>query len=311
MYIPNIVTRISVIKLTLVLALFCMLFSLVIYLVASFIIVGSIRGFEIFMSLLIPAIVSPPVCIVLLNVARSLCRAQEEILKAQMELENKVADRTQELRIANKKLEEEIQEKRRAEQNLIEITAMQRTLLANLSVGVIIVDPVTSKIELVNDYAAAMFGVEKEHILGQRCHTFICPAAEGACPVRDLGQEVDNSEREMVCADGSRKPILKSVNRIQIQNQEKLLECFVDITNRKRGEEEREKLILELQEALKKVKQLSGLLPVCASCKNIRNDKGYWEQIEAYIQDHSEADFSHTICPDCAKRLYPQLYKKE
>jgi DNA-binding NtrC family response regulator len=74
--------------------------------------------------------------------------------------------------------------------------------------------------------------------------------------------------------------------------------------NLKRAEEEREKLIHELQEALAKVKTLSGMLPICASCKNIRDDKGYWNQIESYIRDHSEAEFSHSICPDCKKKLY-------
>jgi AmiR/NasT family two-component response regulator len=61
----------------------------------------------------------------------------------------------------------------------------------------------------------------------------------------------------------------------------------------------------ELQEALAKVKTLSGLLPICASCKKIRDDQGYWHQVEVYIRDHSEADFSHGICPDCKKKLYP------
>jgi PAS domain-containing protein len=78
-----------------------------------------------------------------------------------------------------------------------------------------------------------------------------------------------------------------------------------DITDRKRAEEEREKLILQLQKALAEVKQLSGLLPICASCKKIRDDKGYWNQIESYIRDHSEAEFSHGICPECMKKLYP------
>jgi PAS domain S-box-containing protein len=78
-----------------------------------------------------------------------------------------------------------------------------------------------------------------------------------------------------------------------------------DITDRKRTEEEREKLILQLQKALAEVKQLSGLLPICASCKKIRDDKGYWNQIESYIRDHSEAEFSHGICPECMKKLYP------
>lgn len=62
-----------------------------------------------------------------------------------------------------------------------------------------------------------------------------------------------------------------------------------------------------LAETLANVKQLSGLLPICASCKKIRDDQGYWSQIEEYVRDHSEADFSHGICPDCARRLYPDL----
>ena len=75
---------------------------------------------------------------------------------------------------------------------------------------------------------------------------------------------------------------------------------------RKRTLEERERLISELREALTKVKQLSGLLPMCACCKKIRDDKGYWNQLEAYISDHSEADFSHGICPECVKEHYPE-----
>lgn len=71
--------------------------------------------------------------------------------------------------------------------------------------------------------------------------------------------------------------------------------------NRLRYEKEK------LEEALAKVKKLSGLLPICASCKKIRDDKGYWNQIETYIRDHSEAEFSHSICPECAKKLYPDL----
>ncbi|MGD0283559.1 MAG: response regulator [Dissulfurispiraceae bacterium] len=74
--------------------------------------------------------------------------------------------------------------------------------------------------------------------------------------------------------------------------------------------EEREKLILDLQDALAKVKTLSGMLPICASCKKIRDDKGYWNQIEAYISEHSEALFTHAICPECAKKLYPEYYDK-
>ena len=63
----------------------------------------------------------------------------------------------------------------------------------------------------------------------------------------------------------------------------------------------------ELDTALKEVKSLSGLLPMCANCKKIRDDQGYWQQVEEYISDHSEADFSHGICPECAKLLYPDM----
>ena len=70
---------------------------------------------------------------------------------------------------------------------------------------------------------------------------------------------------------------------------------------------ELERLIAELQTTLARVKQLSGLLPICASCKNIRDDQGYWKRIEAYIASHSEATFTHGICPECFHRLYPNL----
>jgi hypothetical protein len=69
----------------------------------------------------------------------------------------------------------------------------------------------------------------------------------------------------------------------------------------------------ELKTALSQVKTLSGFLPICASCKKIRDDNGYWNQIESYIRNHSEAEFSHGICPDCAQKLYPNYLgnKKE
>jgi PAS domain S-box-containing protein len=84
-----------------------------------------------------------------------------------------------------------------------------------------------------------------------------------------------------------------------------------DITERKKSEEQKENLLVNLQEALAKIRTLSGFLPICASCKKIRDDEGYWHQIESYIRDHSDAEFSHGICPTCARRLYPELYRDE
>ncbi len=83
-----------------------------------------------------------------------------------------------------------------------------------------------------------------------------------------------------------------------------------DITRRKAEEQERLRLIQELTDALTQVKTLSGLLPICASCKKIRNDNGYWEAVETYISEHSDADFTHGICPECVQRLYPEYSLK-
>ncbi len=70
---------------------------------------------------------------------------------------------------------------------------------------------------------------------------------------------------------------------------------------------ERQRLLTELKTALEHVKQLQGLLPICSICKNIRDDKGYWKRIEMYISEHSEVAFSHSICPECAKKHYPDF----
>jgi PAS domain S-box-containing protein len=82
-----------------------------------------------------------------------------------------------------------------------------------------------------------------------------------------------------------------------------------DITSRKQAEKEREELLTSLQDALANVKTLNGMLPICSACNKIRNDEGYWERIETYIRERSDAEFTHGICPDCAKKLYPQFYK--
>ncbi|MDB6064648.1 MAG: putative sensor protein [Pedosphaera sp.] len=79
-----------------------------------------------------------------------------------------------------------------------------------------------------------------------------------------------------------------------------------DITARKREDAERLKLIEELTDALAKIKTLRGLLPICSSCKKIRDDRGYWQKVESYIMDHTNAEFTHGICPDCLRRLYPE-----
>ena len=84
-----------------------------------------------------------------------------------------------------------------------------------------------------------------------------------------------------------------------------------EINEIKQAEEQREKIIAELQEALDKIKTLKGLIPICASCKKIRDDQGYWNNVESYIKSHAEVEFTHGICPDCMKKLYPNYCKDD
>ena len=86
---------------------------------------------------------------------------------------------------------------------------------------------------------------------------------------------------------------------------------FVEnINNRKQMEKEREELIRDLKKALAEIQELRGFIPICANCKRVRDDEGYWEQVEQYITDRTAAQFSHSLCPDCAKELYPDIYKR-
>jgi PAS domain S-box-containing protein len=131
----------------------------------------------------------------------------------------------------------DITERKRAENVLREREALQRILLNSLPAGVMIVDPETRIIESVNNHAATLFGAPVGRLLGTRCHESLCPAFAGCCPVCDLGQSMENSEQEMLRADGTRLPILKTVKRFQWNGEEKLLECFVDVSERKKAEE--------------------------------------------------------------------------
>jgi hypothetical protein len=80
-----------------------------------------------------------------------------------------------------------------------------------------------------------------------------------------------------------------------------------EILVREKAEKELKKIVEELNKALEEVKTLQGIIPICSSCKNIRNDQGFWEKVESYIGGHTDAKFSHGVCPDCAKKLYPEL----
>lgn len=118
-----------------------------------------------------------------------------------------------------------------------ESEGLQRLLINNLSAGVMIIDSRTHVIERVNPWAARLIGTPAEEIVGRVCQGFVCPALPGSCPVKDPGHHSDNMDRIILRPDGSQLSIMTSVQCISIQGREKLLETFVDITDRKRVEE--------------------------------------------------------------------------
>ena len=178
-----------------------------------------------------------------------------------------------------------------------------------------VVDASTYELQLAN-YAAYPGDLPA----GKRCYAVShgrsspCSGEDDPClleRVKETGQPVV-LEHTHTNQDGTRRdvevhgyPIFDQTGKI-IQ----IIEYCVDISERKQAAGEREKLIVDLQKALQDVRTLSGLLPICSSCKKIRDDKGYWNILEQYISEHSDAEFSHGLCPDCAKTLYPDYYKK-
>jgi len=137
----------------------------------------------------------------------------------------------------NKILKNEITERKQAEEKLRGSETKTRTILESISTGIMIIDPETHTIEEVNAEAVRLIGEPKEKIVSSVCHKFICPAEIDKCPVTDLGQLIDNSERILIGKEGIRIPILKSVKQINWGGRMLLLENFTDITERKQAEE--------------------------------------------------------------------------
>ncbi|HJX31452.1 MAG TPA: PAS domain S-box protein [Thermodesulfobacteriota bacterium] len=188
-----------------------------------------------------------------------------------------------------------------------------RRLFESARDGILILDAETGQITDVNPFLVEMLGLSRETLLGKKLWEIVS-FKDGAATKAAFGtlQEqgyIRYEDLPLKTIDG-RKIQVEFVSNVYEVNQSKVIQCNIrDITDRKQAEAEREKLIHELEAALAKVKTLSGMLPICASCKRIRNDEGYWSQIEAYISQHSTVSFSHGLCPECAHKLYPDIFK--
>jgi PAS domain S-box-containing protein len=132
----------------------------------------------------------------------------------------------------------DITERKQAEAAIRSREEQFRVIFHNQQTGLIMVDAVTHTIADANAAALSMIGASREDVMGKVCHTFICPAEKGKCPVTDLGHTVDNSERVLIRANGEKIPILKSVNPVKIGDRPFLIESFVDLTERKQMEKQ-------------------------------------------------------------------------
>jgi PAS domain-containing protein len=124
-------------------------------------------------------------------------------------------------------------------------------------------------------------------------------------------EPVDEGEWTFIRKDGSRFPSLLVVTALGKESDEfsGFIGIFRDISERKKHEQEREQMIAQLRGALAEVKTLSGLIPICAWCKNVRSDTGYWQTVEQYVRINSDANFSHGVCPTCAARFKDEIVR--
>ena len=162
----------------------------------------------------------------------------------------------------------------------------------------------------VNFAGAKLLGQDRARLLNRRLDAQVVPSARPSLAA--LLAEAFAGEHKVVgtlplLADGE---LIRHV-QLEIVRSPGGTECRVaalDVTTSKRLEAEREKLIADLQASQAHVQTLHGLLPICAGCKNIRDEAGHWQQLEVYIQSRSEAHFTHGLCPACVTKFYPNLY---
>jgi PAS domain S-box-containing protein len=192
------------------------------------------------------------------------------------------------------------------------------TLIENLPCGVFVKD-LAGRFTRVNRLWAEMAGLPLEEIVGKTIYDLV-PEMPDHWRAADA-QLFATGEPQLVEQHIPRQKSAKigievvETRRVPLRDAHGaivgLIGATFDITARRKAEQEREALITQLQEALAQVKTLRGLVPICAHCKKIRNDAGYWQQVEVYVRDHSEAEFSHGICPDCMEKLFPEYAKDD
>jgi PAS domain S-box-containing protein len=187
-------------------------------------------------------------------------RIEEKLRQTNTGMESRVTERTAELTALNEQMKKEIRERKHTEEALHESENRLKTIFDKVQTGIIIIDPETHKIVDVNPVAAKLVGAQKSEMTGEVCHKYICPAEVGKCPITDLGQTVDNSERALLTISGEKRPIIKTVTTVMLGGRPHLLESFVDITELKKTKEALVKLNNDLEWTVCELRQSNKYL---------------------------------------------------
>jgi len=167
------------------------------------------------------------------NTALRIKKAEDLLRKQKDQLEYRVQERTVALLTANMQLKNEIEERKQAEKALRENEARLRTIVDSIRAGVMVIDVETRTIIYANTTATEIIGALKEQLVGQVCHEYICPEEKGKCPILDLGEKIDHSERILIKANGERIPILKTGTPVLFDGKKCLLHSFSELTDKK------------------------------------------------------------------------------
>lgn len=192
--------------------------------------------------------------------------------------------------------------------------SMLRHLFDNATDGIVIVDPSDGRFLEANTNAYSRLGYGKDEFLCMRVADIHDDLGEseikGVFEKQILGKQlcIETLHRRK---DGTYMPVEITSTLIQLDNKQVLQSFIRDISERKKAEKEREDLISRIEKALSEIKTLQGILPLCSFCKKIRDDKGYWERVDVYIKENTEAEVSHSLCPECAREHYPDFLGDE